>query len=104
LLVGFVLLSGRTGEITGHGASQWGWVLLTGVVLSGYVATWYAALARAQAIDVTAVLVLAAIVTALLNAGFEGAPVDAIGLGLIAIGGGLIALRALRPTYRPAPA
>jgi drug/metabolite transporter (DMT)-like permease len=104
LLVGFVLLSGRTGEITGYGASQWGWVLLTGIVLSAYVATWYAALARAQAIDVTAVLVLAAIVTALLNAGFEDAPIDAVGLGLIVLGGGLIALRALRPAYRPAPA
>ncbi len=104
LLVGFVLLSGRTGEITGYGASQWGWVLLTGIVLSAYVATWYAALARAQAIDVTAVLVLAAIVTALLNAGFEDAPIDAVGLGLIALGGGLIALRTLRPAYRPAPA
>jgi drug/metabolite transporter (DMT)-like permease len=104
LLVGFVLLSGRTGEITGYGASEWGWVLLTGIVLSAYVATWYAALARAQAIDVTAVLVLAAIVTALLNTGFEDAPIDAVGLGLIALGGGLIALRALRPAYRPAPA
>lgn len=104
LLVGFVLLSGRTGQITGYGASQWGWVLLTGIVLSAYVATWYAALARAQAIDVTAVLVLAAIVTALLNAGFEDAPIDAVGLGLIALGGGLIALRTLRPAYRPAPA
>jgi hypothetical protein len=68
------------------------------------VATWYAALARAQAVDVTAVLVIAAIVTALLNAGFEGAPVDLAGLGLIGLGAGLVALRALRPAYRPAPA
>jgi drug/metabolite transporter (DMT)-like permease len=104
LLVGFVLLSGRTDEIAAYGAPQWGWVALTGFVLAGYVATWYAALARAQAIDVTAVLVLGAIVTALLNAGFEGASVDALGLGLIAAGGALIALRALRPAYRPAAA
>jgi drug/metabolite transporter (DMT)-like permease len=104
LLVGFVLLSGRTDEIAAYGAPQWGWVALTGFVLAGYVATWYAALARAQAIDVTAVLVLGAIVTALLNAGFEGASVDALGLGLITAGGALIALRALRPAYRPAAA
>jgi drug/metabolite transporter (DMT)-like permease len=103
ILVAYVLLSGRMDELTAYGAEQWGWVLLTGVVLAGYVATWYAALARAQAVDVTAVLVLAAIVTALLNAGFDGAPLDRLGLGLIAVGGGLIALRALRPAYRPAP-
>ncbi|HXV35339.1 MAG TPA: DMT family transporter [Gaiellaceae bacterium] len=104
LLVGFVLASGRGGEIAAYGASEWGWALLTGLVLAGYVATWYAALARAQAVDVTAVLVLAAIVTALLNAGFEGAPVDALGLGLIALGGVLIVARALGRAYRPATA
>lgn len=101
-LLGFVALSGRWSELTGYGADQWGWALLTGVVLTAYVATWYAALARAQAVDVTAVLVLAAIVTALLNAGFEGAPLDVLGLGLIVAGGALIALRALRPTPVPA--
>jgi drug/metabolite transporter (DMT)-like permease len=104
LLVGFVLLSGRAGEIAGYGASQWGWVLLTGVVLSGYVATWYAALARAQAIDVTAVLVLAALVTAFLDRGFEGAPLDGLGLGLIAAGGAVVTLLALRAARRPVPA
>lgn len=104
ILVGFVLLSGRGGELAGYGLAEWGWALLTGLMLAGYVATWYAALARAQAIDVTAVLVLGAIVTAVLNAGFEGASLDVLGLGLIAVGGGLIALRALRPGYRAAPA
>jgi drug/metabolite transporter (DMT)-like permease len=93
VLVGFVILSGRWGELTGYGAEQWAWALLTGVILAGYVATWYAALARAQAVDVTAVLVLAAVVTALLNAGLEGVPLDALGLGLIAAGGALVALR-----------
>ncbi|MGH3081631.1 MAG: DMT family transporter [Gaiellaceae bacterium] len=102
VLLGFVALSGRWSELTGFGAEQWGWVLLTGVILTGYVATWYAALARAQAVDVTAVLVLAAIVTALLNAGYAGASLDVLGLGLIAAGGALIALRALRPTPVPA--
>ena len=102
VLLGFVVLSGRWDELTGYGTEQWGWALLTGVILTGYVTTWYAALARAQAVDVTAVLVLAAIVTALLNAGYAAASLDVLGLGLIAAGGALIALRALRPT--PAPA
>ena len=94
VLLGFVIVSDRWGEIAGYGAEQWAWALLTGLILAGYVATWYAALARAQAVDVTAVLVLAAVVTALLNAGFEGVPLDALGLGLIAAGGALVAWRA----------
>lgn len=98
VLLGFVAVSGRSDELVGYGAEQWAWALLTGMILAAYVATWYAALARAQAVDVTAVLVLAAIVTALLNAGFEGVAIDALGLGLIAAGGALVALRArLRP-------
>jgi drug/metabolite transporter (DMT)-like permease len=99
VLVGFVVLSGRAGELAGYGAEQWGWALLTGTILAGYVATWYAALARAQAVDVTAVLVLAAIVTALLDAGFKDVPLDLVGLALIALGGALVALR---PRFRPA--
>jgi drug/metabolite transporter (DMT)-like permease len=104
VLLAFVVATGRFGELTGYGAEEWAWALLTGVILTGYVATWYAALARAQAVDVTAVLVLAAIVTALLDAGFKDAPVDLLGLGLIAAGGALVALRGLRPRLRPAPA
>jgi drug/metabolite transporter (DMT)-like permease len=102
LLLAFVVVSGRWGDLAGFGGEQWAWALLTGVILTGYVATWYAALARAQAVDVTAVLVLAAIVTALLDAGVKGAPLDAFGLGLIAAGGALIAVRALRPAFPPA--
>ena len=104
LLLAFVVATGRSGELSGYGAEQWGWALLTGVILTGYVATWYAALARAQAVDVTAVLVLAAIVTALLDAGFKDAPLNLLGLGLIAAGGILVTVRGLRPALRPAPA
>ena len=74
------------------------------MLLAGYVATWYAALARAQAVDVTAVLVLAAVVTALLDRGIEGTPVDLVGVGLVAAGGALAALLTLRSAPRPAPA
>ena len=45
----------------------------------------------------TAVLVLAAVVTALLDRGIEGTPVDLLGVGLVAAGGALAALLALRP-------
>ncbi|HEX2302017.1 MAG TPA: DMT family transporter [Gaiella sp.] len=103
LLLGFVAVSGRWGDLIGFGGEQWAWAFLTGLILTGYVATWYAALARAQAVDVTAVLVLAAIVTALLDAGVEGAPLDVLGLALIGAGGVLIAVRALRP-LRPVTA
>ncbi|HEU4943281.1 MAG TPA: DMT family transporter [Gaiellaceae bacterium] len=104
LLVGFVALSGRWSDLAALGGPQWAWALLTGVVLAGYVATWYAALARAQAVDVTAVLVLGAVVTALLDRGIEGAPLDALGVGLIALGGAIAALRLLYPPARPLPA
>ncbi|HET9324098.1 MAG TPA: DMT family transporter [Gaiellaceae bacterium] len=104
LLLGFVALSGRWGELAGLGSAQWGWALLTGVLLAGYVATWYAALARAQAVDVTAVLVLSVVVTALLDRGFEGTPFDLVGIGLIALGGTIAALRVLYPPRRPVPA
>ena len=104
LLVGYVALSGRWSELTSLGSNQWAWALLTGVLLAGFVATWYAALARAQAVDVTAVLVLAAVVTALLDRGIEGTPLDLLGVGLIAAGGALAALLALRPAPRLATA
>lgn len=104
VLLGFVVASGRWGDLAAYGGEQWAWALLTGAILTGYVATWYAALARAQAVDVTAVLVLGAVVTALLDAGVKGAPVDALGLVLITLGVVVVAARALRPAYRPAPA
>jgi drug/metabolite transporter (DMT)-like permease len=104
LLLAFVALSGRWSELAALGSAQWAWALLTGVVLAGYVATWYAALARAQAVDVTAVLVLGAVVTALLDRGIEGAPFDVVGVGLIAVGGAIAALRVLYPARRPVTA
>jgi drug/metabolite transporter (DMT)-like permease len=104
LLLAYVAVSGRWSELASLGTTEWGWALLTGLLLAGYVATWYAALARAQAVDVTAVLVLAAVVTALLDRGIEGTPVDLVGVGLVAAGGALAALLTLRSAPRPAPA
>jgi uncharacterized membrane protein len=101
LLVGWVAATGKAGQLTGLGAEEWRWVLLTGLLLSAYVATWYAALARAQAIDVTAVLAFGAVVTALLAHGADGAPVSATGTILVVAGAAVIAAAALRrPTTR----
>jgi drug/metabolite transporter (DMT)-like permease len=103
-LLGYVIVSGRWGELTSLDGSQWAWALLTGVLLAGYVATWYAALARAQAIDVTAVLVLAAVVTAILDRTVEGVPLDLVGLALITLGSAAAAALALRSVRRPSTA
>jgi uncharacterized membrane protein len=101
ILLGYVLVSGRGGDLAALSANQWGWALLTGTVLTGYVATWYAALARAQAVDVTAVLVFAVVITAVLDAGVHGIALDLFGLGLIGLGVALIVQRVLRPGPDP---
>lgn len=96
VLLGWVAVTGKLGVLTGLGAEQWQWVLLTGLLLTAYVATWYAALARAQAVDVTAVLVFGAVVTALLSGAADGAPVDLVGTVLITAGAALAASLAIR--------
>jgi drug/metabolite transporter (DMT)-like permease len=103
VLVGWLALTGRVGDVLALGAEQWGWAALTGLLLAGYVASWYAALARAQAVDVTAVLVFGAVVTALIANAADGAALDPVGLSLVTAGAALIALAALRrPTGRAA--
>ena len=104
LLVGWVAVSGKTGQLMGLDVEQWRWVVLTGILLTAYVATWYAALARAQAVDVTAVLVFGAVVTALLSGAADGTPINATGTILVAAGVALMAVFALRrPLPRTAP-
>jgi drug/metabolite transporter (DMT)-like permease len=98
VLLGWVAVSGKAGDLAGLGAEQWQWALLTGLLLTAYVATWYAALARAQAVDVTAVLVLGAVVTALISRAADGAPLDPLGVVLVTAGAALVALVALRRT------
>jgi len=101
LLVGWVAVSGKFGELTALSGEQWRWVLLTGLLLMAYVATWYGALALAQAIDVTAVLVFGAVITAVLSGAVDGAPVSVVGIALIACGAALAALAgARRPALR----
>jgi drug/metabolite transporter (DMT)-like permease len=91
LLVAWLAVSGRAAALTALDASQWRWIVLTGLLLTGYVATWYAALARAQAVDVTAVLVLGAVITAALSGAFDGAAVNPVGIALVSLGAALAA-------------
>jgi uncharacterized membrane protein len=104
VLVAWVALSGRAGDLLALSTEQWGWAALTGLLLSAYVATWYAALARAQAVDVTAVLVFGAVVTALLANAADGAALDPVGLVLVTTGAALIAVAALRRSRAPVAA
>lgn len=106
LLVGWLLVTGRVGSLLAIGPAGWAWVLGTGVVLSAYVGTWYAAMARIPAVDVAAILVAGAIVTALLQAGFDGAALapSLLGLGLLGAGAAVAAMpwaRAAWPQRAP---
>ena len=96
LLIGWLALTGKLGDLAGLSALQWRWALLTGLLLTGYVATWFAALARAQAVDVTAVLVFGAVVTAILSGVVDGAAIGVGGTILVALGSGLVAWAAVR--------
>jgi drug/metabolite transporter (DMT)-like permease len=102
VLLGWLAVSGRGGELFALGAEQWSWAILTGLVLTGYVATWYAALARAQAVDVTAVLVFGAVVTALLGRLADGVSIDVVGVVLVSLGAAIAGAAALRASPRSA--
>ena len=96
VLVAWIAVSGRAGDLVSLSADQWGWAIVTGALLTAYVFTWYAALARAQAVDVTAVLVFGAVVTALLAGAADGVAVDGVGLVVISLGAAVAAAAALR--------
>lgn len=102
ILVGWLLVSGRAGDLFHLAAEQWGWAILTGLLLSAYVATWYGALARAQAVDVTAVLVFGAVVTAVLSRAADGSAFDVLGVVLVTFGAALAAVASRQPRPRAA--
>jgi drug/metabolite transporter (DMT)-like permease len=104
ILLGWLAVTGRLGQLGSFGVEQWRWVVLTGLLLTAYVATWYAALARAQAVDVTAVLVFGVVVTALLSGAAVGTHVNVPAAALVTVGTALVAALALRPAERRAPA
>jgi drug/metabolite transporter (DMT)-like permease len=96
LLVGWLAATGKITALGGFDATQWRWIVLTGLLLTGYVATWYAALARAQAVDVTAVLVFGAVITAALADGADGVALSPGGITLVTLGAALAAALGLR--------
>jgi drug/metabolite transporter (DMT)-like permease len=99
VLFGYLALTGKLSLIAGLGASQWIWVLLTGVLLAGYVGTWFSALRLAPATVVTSVLVLAAPITATLDVVVNGkvlAPAPLTGYVLIFGAAAVLALTTLR--------
>jgi drug/metabolite transporter (DMT)-like permease len=108
VLGGYLAVTGKVDILATLTASQWGWVLLTGLLLSGYVATWFAALQRAPASLVTAILVLGAPVTAGIQALQTGSipsvPVLAGQILVLAAGGALIARTLRRRGLVPATA
>lgn len=106
VLVGYLAVTGRIGAVATLGASQWTWVLVTGLLLAGYVATWFAALRRAPASTVTSVLVGGAIITAALSAAQKGAlPQPALvgGYVLMTLAVGVLAVAAVRVGRHRAP-
>jgi drug/metabolite transporter (DMT)-like permease len=74
VLLGYLAATGRFVALGALDASQWGWILLTGLILAGYVATWFKALERAPASVVTSVLVLGAVITGTLTSISKGTP------------------------------
>jgi drug/metabolite transporter (DMT)-like permease len=74
VLIGYLAVSGRIGQVMSLGVAQWLWVVVTGGVLAVYVATWFAALERAPASVVTSVLVVGAVITGLLSSLTTGRP------------------------------
>jgi len=100
-LVGYLALTGKLGLVAGMTATQWTWVLVTGIVLAGYVGTWFQALARAPATVVTSVLVIAAPITATLDAVVRGtlpAPTTGLGYVLVFSATAILAAVAIRRT------
>ncbi|MGK0274193.1 MAG: drug/metabolite transporter (DMT)-like permease [Ilumatobacter sp.] len=99
LLLLWLLVTGRLRALTSLSASQWAWLMLTGLILSVFVSVWFAALARAQAIDVAAILVLGAVITGVLNVADGGAvmPVQAAGWILIGVAVGVLVVWQARP-------
>ena len=87
LLIAWLALTGRLGDLAGLSGSQWAWLVLTGTILSAFVSVWFAAVARAQVVDVAAVLVPGAVITGLLGlaAGGTVAPIQAVGWLLMVI-------------------
>ncbi len=96
LLVGWLVVSGDVGRLIELGASQLGWLLLTGALLTCFVSCWYRALAQATVVDVTAVLVLGAVITGWLDVVIGHSPAASRTPGWVLLAAGV----ALLVTYQ----
>lgn len=106
VLSAYLVLTGKASVLATLDTTQWGWVLLTGIILAGYVATWFGALQRAPASVVTSVLVLGAVITGSLTSITKGAPPSPTVVGgyvMIVFAIGLIAWRARRTSRQQLP-
>lgn len=104
LLVAWVAVTGKAGQLVTMDAGQWKWVLVTGAALALYVALWFAALALAPAASVTAVLVAAVPVTAVLQALVDHVPLRPQLDGLsILVSGAALAFLVTVLSRRPQP-
>ena len=56
VLLGYLAVTGRLGDLAHFDGQQWVWLSVTAVLLAAYVSTWYAALKHAPAAAVTCVL------------------------------------------------
>ena len=95
VMLGFVVVSGRAGELTSMGATQWVWVLITAVFLYAYVIGYYSALKLAPATVVSSILVLGSVITTGLHFAFNDRiyePTQVLGLAVIVVGAALWAV------------
>jgi len=63
----FLLATNQASLISGLGAKQIGWTVITALLLLGYVLTWYRGLKEVRVGEATAILVLGAPITTVLN-------------------------------------
>ena len=70
ILVGYLAFTGNIAGMFSASVSQWGWVMLVGLLLAGYNLTWYGALKKLPATVAASALVLASPLTTLLSAVF----------------------------------
>jgi drug/metabolite transporter (DMT)-like permease len=89
MLVGYVAATGRMGKVTHLSVAQWEYVLLTGAILLAFTVTAFLALRYISATVATAIPAAAPIITTLLVAlttqRIHLAPLDGVGLALMAL-------------------
>ncbi len=94
ILLGALAALGSLDAIPSIDAQGALWLVITSSLLAGFLLAWYSSLRYLPLLKATSVLALGGIVTAALDLAFAGkalSPSDALGLGLILLGGAIIA-------------